>query len=279
MNDIREQLMVDLQRIEDNGYMLNEGEVLWDYIKLMLKYIGDPLPELRDNLIYATFAGWIGERKLFNDAELREILSVIIDDEHLFYHLGSEEDPSVFTRTFSVLVVVLILQRHIEQPFLDLSEFTHLKERLIGYYIEEKDLRGYVTEGGWAHAAAHGADALEELVRCVESDEAVQLEVLAAIQGMLYNGRYVFSDDEDDRIASIVVTIIEHDLLSPSLITDWFGQLEQCCDWPRSRSLYMTRTNTKNFLRSLYFRLLHHNRGTELMDAIIKTEAKLNIFV
>lgn len=180
--------------------------------------------------------------------------------------------------TFSVLVVVLILQRHIEQPFLDLSEFTHLKERLIGYYIEERDLRGYMTEGGWAHAAAHGADALEELVRCVESDEAVQLEVLAAIQGMLYNGRYVFSDDEDDRIASIVVTIIEHDLLSPSLIIHWFGQLEQCCDWPQSRSMYMICTNTKNFLRSLYFRLLHHNRGTELMDAIIKTEAKLNRF-
>ncbi|GGH31959.1 DUF2785 domain-containing protein [Paenibacillus segetis] len=274
----REQLMIDLQRIEDNDYHLNEGEVAWDYITWMLQYIGDPQPELRDNLIYATFAEWISGRKLFNENELREILSTILDDEHLFYHLGSEEDQSVFTRTFSVLVVVLILQRHREQSFLTLAEFTHLKKNLIRYYVEEMDLRGYVTEGGWAHAAAHGADALEELVQCSESDQDVQLEVLAAIQRMLYNGDYVFSDDEDDRIASIVVTIIEQELLSPSLIAAWFGQLEQCCDWPRSRSMYKTRTNTKNFLRSLYFRLLHHQRGADLMESIITTERKLNRF-
>lgn len=274
----REQLMIDLQRIEDNNYHLNEGEDVWDYITLMLKYIGDPEPELRDNLIYSTFSGWISERKLFNDTELREILSVIIDDDHLFYHIGSKEDEAVFTRTFSVLVVALILQRHREQPFLKLAEFSHLKQCLIRYYAEEKDLRGYVTVGGWAHAAAHGADALEELVQCEESDQTVQQEVLLAIQGMLYNGRHTFSDDEDERMANIVVAIIEHELLSPSLIIEWFGQLEQCCDWPRSRHMYITRTNTKNFVRSLYFRLRYHHRGTELMEAILQTEARLNRF-
>jgi hypothetical protein len=55
LNNTREQLIIDLQRIEKNDYELSSGEQLKDYVKLMLENIGDPLPELRDDLIYSTF--------------------------------------------------------------------------------------------------------------------------------------------------------------------------------------------------------------------------------
>lgn len=278
MNDTREQLIIDLQRIEENDYELRSGEQLRDYVKLMLEYIGDPQPKLRDDLIYSTFYKWINEKQWFSDAELRELLLILLDEQHLFYHIGSKEDQAVFTRTFSVLIVALSLQRHREQAFLDSAEFTNVKEALIRYYEEEQDLRGFMPEEGWAHAAAHGADALDELVLCSESDAAIREEVLAVIQRMLYNDQYIFSDEEDERIATIVATMIDHHLLPQQSIVDWIRNLEQCGGWPRSRGQYVARVNTKNFVRSLYFRLLPLKNNPAMVEALLKAEMNLNEF-
>ncbi|OMD61127.1 DUF2785 domain-containing protein [Paenibacillus odorifer] len=279
MINSREQLMIDLQRIEENDYELKSGEDIKEYVKLMLEHIGDPEPVLRDELIYSTFYKWINEKHWFNDAELRELLWILLDEQHLFYHIGNKEDLTVYTRTFSVLVVALILQRHREMAILDSSEFIKVKQGLIRYYEEERDLRGYMEKEGWAHAAAHGADALDELVLCSESDAAVREEVLAVIQKMLYNDQYIFRDEEDERIATIIVTIIDHHLLPQQSITDWILNLAQCGSWPRSHSQYVNRINTKNFLRSLYFRLLLTEKNMDIVDVLLKTEKNLNEFV
>ncbi|MEK3660983.1 DUF2785 domain-containing protein [Paenibacillus sp. FSL F4-0236] len=278
LNDTREQLIIDLQRIEENDYELRSGEQLRDYVKLMLEYIGDPQPKLRDDLIYSTFYKWVNEKQWFSDAELRELLLILLDEQHLFYHIGSKEDQAVFTRTFSVLIVALILQRHREQAFLASAEFINVKEALIRYYEEEQDLRGFMPEEGWAHAAAHGADALDELVLCSESDAAIREEVLAVIQRMLYNDQHIFSDEEDERIATIVATMIDHHLLPQQSIVDWIRNLEQCGGWPRSRGQYVARVNTKNFVRSLYFRLLPLKNNPAMVEVLLKAEMNLNEF-
>ncbi|MEK3964000.1 DUF2785 domain-containing protein [Paenibacillus sp. FSL H7-0323] len=279
MINSREQLMIDLQRIEENDYELKSGEDIKDYVKLMLEHIGDPEPVLRDELIYSTFYKWINEKHWFNDAELRELLWILLDEQHLFYHIGNKEDLTVYTRTFSVLVVALILQRHREMAILDSSEFIKVKQGLIRYYEEERDLKGYMEKEGWAHAAAHGADALDELVLCSESDAEVREEVLTVIQKMLYNDQYIFREEEDERIATIIVTIIDHHLLPQQSITDWILNLAQCGSWPRSHSQYVNRINTKNFLRSLYFRLLLTEKNMDIVEVLLKTEKNLNEFV
>ncbi|MDN9012903.1 DUF2785 domain-containing protein [Brevibacillus laterosporus] len=278
MNDTRTKLMMDLQRIEAEKYKIREDEQLQDFVTLMLQYIGDPHPELRDELIYPTFFEWINVENRFSEEELRRLLTVLTDEQHLFYHIGSEGDQTVFTRTFSVLPIALIVRRHREKPFLNLADFQHLKFSLLRYYKEEKDLRGYLPEGGWAHSAAHGADALVELVQCPESNASVQLEVLAAIQRMLHNGLQIFSEEEDERIASIVYTMIDKDLLPQQEIVDWISALVQCSSWPRSRNQVIARVNIKNFLRSLYFRMGQDSRRNDLAGAILTAESALNKF-
>ncbi|MGG1658311.1 DUF2785 domain-containing protein [Brevibacillus sp. NRS-1366] len=279
MSDTRTTFIQDLQRIEEEHYQLRVGEQLQDFVTLMLQYIGDPQPELRDDLIYPAFYQWIREENRFTEAELRSLLAVLTDEEHLFYQIGSEGDESVFTRTFSVLPIALIMWRHREQPFLDHADFLHLKHSLLRYYKEEKDLRGYLSESGWAHSAAHGADALDELVQCCKSDAALQLDVLAAIVGMLHNGQHIFSEEEDERIATIVDTMIDKDLLPEQEIANWISDLAQCNDWPRSRGQVIARVNSKNFLRSLYFRKRQDNRRKDLVAVILAAEADLNKFI
>lgn len=153
-----------------------------------------------------------------------------------------------------------------------------MKEALIRYYEEEQDLRGFMPEEGWAHAAAHGADALDELVLCSESDAAIREEVLAVIQRMLYNDQHIFRDEEDERIATIVATMIDHHLLPQQSIVDWIRNLEQCGGWPRSRGQYVARVNTKNFVRSLYFRLLPLKNNPAMVEVLLKAEMNLNKF-
>ncbi len=270
--------MKDLQRIEENEYQLGEGEQHQDFLPLLLQYIGDPQPELRDNLIYPMFYMWIKEENRFSEEELRSLLPVLTDENHLFYNIGSKDDQSVFTRTFSALPIALIIQRHRQNPFLNQEEIEQLMQAMLRYYNEEKDLRGYLSVGGWAHSASHGADVFVELVQCEESSIAMLHEVLVAISGMLHNGIHIFSDEDDERLVNIVDTMIDKKLLPHQEIADWISCLAQCCDLPRSRSQVIARVNSKNFLRSLYFRRRQDSQENELKTAILGTEAKLNRF-
>ncbi|MEB2282404.1 DUF2785 domain-containing protein [Lysinibacillus xylanilyticus] len=278
MSDIRLKLMEDLQRIEENEYQLGEGEKHQDFLPLLLLYIGDPQPELRDNLIYPMFYMWIKEENRFSEEELRSLLTVLTDENHLFYNIGSEDDQTVFTRSFSALPIALIIQRHRQNPFLNQEEIEQLMQAMLRYYKEEKDLRGYLSVGGWAHSASHGADVFVELVQCEESSVAMLREVLFAISGMLHNGIHIFSDEDDERLVNIVDTMIDKELLPHQEIADWISCLAQCCYFPKSRSQVIARVNSKNFLRSLYFRRGQDSRGNELNTAILGTEAKLNRF-
>ncbi len=276
--DIRTKLMLDLQRIEKDEYQLREGEQHQDFFPLLLQFIGDPQPELRDNLIYPMFYMWIKEENRFSEEELRSLLSVLTDKNHLFYHIGSEEDQSVFTRTFSALPIALIVQRHRQNPFFTQVEIEQLLHTMLRYYKEEKDLRGYLSEGGWAHSASHGADVLAELVQCKECSTVMRGEILVAISEKLDNGRHIFSDEDDERLVNIVDAIIDKELLPHQEIADWISSLAQCCTLPRSRSQVITRVNNKNFIRSLYFRREQESRQNVLHTVMLATEAKLNRF-
>lgn len=279
MQSEKTQLKLSLQKIQKNEYELTEEEKVNDYIPLMLKYIGDIDSELRDDLIYATFCEWICEEKYLNKDDLIHILLVSMDENHLFYHIGNDEDNTVFTRTFSALVVVLILFEHRKNPFLEYNLFIKTKDNLILYYQEEKDLSGFIGKAGWAHGAAHGADAMDELVQCKESDEAVYQEVLGAIQKVLFNGKYNFCNEEDERIARVILRIIKGNYMSYNSLSNWIEGLSQCCDWEKDRKQYITRINTKNFIRCIYFKLIHYDNTLDIIKIIFKVEEKLNRFL
>ncbi|MFD1176363.1 DUF2785 domain-containing protein [Paenibacillus puldeungensis] len=278
MDITKAKLKEDLQRIKKEQYQLREGERHQEFVTQMVQYIGDPDPELRDELIYSTFYHWIHLQGFFTEMELRSLLAVLLDEQHLFYQIGSEGDETVFTRAFSVLPIALIMERHRKQPFLEPAEFLHLKQSLLRYYREENDLRGYLSEGGWAHSAAHGADALDELAQCPESDAAVQREILVVIQGKLQNGKHVFNNEEDERIANIVDTMSRKTLLPAAELASWLAGLAVCDGGPGNRSQYISRINCKNFIRCLYFRGGHDQQEESIQAALFTAEAALNRF-
>ncbi len=275
----REMLILNLKRIRDNKYELNDNEKVMDFVKPMLKYVGDTDPELRDDLIYVTFCTWICEKEYLSNEQLSEILATILDEKHLFFNIGHDEDDTVFTRTFSVLLIDVLLWRHRNNPYLDMDQFTKTKVSLIKYYNEEKDLRGYLDNKGWAHGAAHGADAICELAQSKDNDETVLMDILKALQRVLCNGKYFLSNEEDERMTRVIFKVVMEDLLPKQIICDWIESLPNFISLEYSREQYTSRVNIKNFIRCIYFSLMRQENTKDITDILFKTEGKVNRFI
>lgn len=83
----------------------------------MMDNIGSLDPILRDELIYGTLLHWIAKSR-FTFEQLRDLLNISLGSSHLFYNLGDKDQEAVFKRTFSVLIVALIINKHRKENFL-----------------------------------------------------------------------------------------------------------------------------------------------------------------
>lgn len=277
----REKLLNNLREIKENEYHLKKVHDAEEYAYLMLEYIGDPDPELRDILIYRTFYHWILEKKYFSEKDLLKILKIAQDKNHLFYKIGNKDDHSIFTRAFSVLLIALILAYHRKNFFIDQNLFLEVKDNLLKYYKNENDLRGYTETNGWADGISHAADALDELIACRESSREIYLEVLEAVKEMLSNEKHIFKEEEDERIVNIVFRMIKEELLTEAELINWIEGFAEFQKPDPDRKKRTARINLKNFSRSLYFRLLHSGikAESELMKTLIVSEKKFNSFI
>ena len=280
MYNEKEQLKLSLRRIRDNEYSLEECENINEYVNLMLKYIGDNDPELRDELIYSTFANWIEGKCYFTDEELKNLLNTILSDEFIFYKIGSEDDDSVLRRSFSILLVDPILCRHLDKEFLDEEMILRTKDCLLRFFNEEKDLRGYDKEKGWVHAIAHAADGVHALINCKGITKDICKEIMTAIENKMLEGKEIFSSEEDERIVVIIYNdIILDKLLSDQYVCNWIEGLSKFSEIKNKMTRFKAKVNIKNLMRSLYFRLLHLENNDEISKSIIELEKKLNSYL
>ncbi|WP_291576811.1 DUF2785 domain-containing protein [Clostridium sp. UBA4548] len=293
MNDIKEKLILDLRRIRENKDRINPDENIQDYVDLMLKYIGDTNFELRERLITSMLCNWIIDDYI-TEEDIKKIFYTVIREENLLYGIGKENDDSVYTRSISVLLAACILFRHLQKSIFKQDEFVLIKDKLIEYYSLEKDFRGYDHKNGWIHTAAHGADALGELALCIETDELVHKEILTVIKKVILNGRYTFTRLEDERIATTITKILSRGLIPYEYFKNWLEGLCACSpnfeNWDKEISScsstkkfspipYRKYNNIRNLIRSLYFRLIHEKDKTEITDALIEIEKRLNAFI
>ncbi|WP_165352587.1 DUF2785 domain-containing protein [Bacillus infantis] len=255
---------------------LTESELM-NLAKAMLEEIGSADPYLRDHLIYSSFARLIGEGS-FSHIMLEKILAVCQDDSHLFYHLGAEGDDSVFTRSFSSLVLALVIQKDAAERFLSDQTVQYTYGKTLEYMKKEKDLRGYVQEKGWAHSMAHAADLLNELVRhpVISCSEQLLLQGMDVIFHCVSRNDGVYTDDEPERLIFPLTAIFEKS--NENTLANKLNELslyEE--DTRKSKSdgnaYYHLRTNLMMFYKSLYFRLKWIDifpAGRDLLEAHIR---------
>jgi hypothetical protein len=276
---LTEQLLKEgLNKIVGDEFRVDSDKGRFELALAMVRFIGSPDPALRDELIYPAFCTWILEYEAFTAVQLHQLLDQAVDENHLFYRLGEKGTDAVFTRSFSVLLLSLLLIAHRKRPYLTHPEIIRLKETVIRYLELEQDLRGYDTEKGWAHAVAHAADALDDLALCEELGGEDLREILAAIQQKIGTDDYVFVHEEDERMVTAVASLLSRQVLSDAEINDWVRSFVPFVAELEAGPTSSRYLNVKNFLRSLYFRLCGQEKYEEICSVIFGTACEIGRF-
>jgi hypothetical protein len=265
----REELKERLHAIKGDEFKVPESANAFDLAIAMMEYLGDSDSELRDDLVYSILGRWV-TTGIFSKVQLKQILDTILDDKHLFYKIGEKDTNSVFMRAFSVLIVASIVYVHREDGFLDYEELIAVKNKVIKYMEEEKDVRDYVIEGGWAHTAAHSSDTLDELSLCKEFGREELFEILKAIKLKVSINDHAYICYEDERLAYATNSLISRDLLTEEEISEWiksFSEYDKKIDFPNH---YYLISNIRNYLNSFYYRL-PIDRYQTIKEAISET--------
>ncbi|ASN06958.1 DUF2785 domain-containing protein [Virgibacillus necropolis] len=263
------ELKETLMTYKNNNFQMDESISISELTTAMLREIGNVDPELRDELIYSSFSQLILEDS-YSDGELKRILTTCMDTDHLFYKIGEIGKDSVFTRSFSSLIIAMILLVNLQKNFLASNDIEQISVSLLKYLDQEQDIRGLVHAKGWAHSIAHVADALDELVKqpnlSIENAENV---FTAIFNKMAFNKDY-FHYEEDERMANPVIAMLQRGF-SESMVCEKIAELANELKQNFStgdQAYFVYRANIKQFLRSLYFHLETIEKNVEVRNSI-----------
>ena len=258
----------DITQVENRELLIEE----------MLEQIGSTDAELRDQLIYQKFCDLILGDHVPNE-KLKEIGLKCIGEQHLLYRLGENDTDAVFTRSFSALVIVLILMKDKERGFLSSSEWKDIYDATVHYLKEEKDVRGYVEGKGWAHSIAHGADLLTAVVEHPTYKQELFQECLDTIACCLLREN-VYTDDEDERLIFAIEAMMEKGLTEERVV-GWVNDLMESINKAELFSLtyFKYRRNVGSFIKSLYFRLSYKGVSTAGKEDILSLMHRFHVEV
>lgn len=245
-----------LRSLTHNDYKFSDDINCFDFAVALLSNLASTDAELRDELSYMLLAeGIIGRGKLTAE-QVHDLLIMTIDNDHLFFHIGESGTDSVFLRSFSNLVIAAILYSDANNLTLSADVVEHVRRALFRYAEQERDWRGYIADKGWAHAMAHLADALDECAQHPAQSEQDR-EAIMRLTSELAKQQVPLYHEEDVRLAIIPYHIILGKQVSDEFLVSW---LDRCFVERGDGIASWTRvTNSKNFLRSLYFLLTWDN--------------------
>ncbi|WP_419957384.1 DUF2785 domain-containing protein [Psychrobacillus psychrotolerans] len=237
---------------------LKSGERIWEaeetviIIKSMIEHIGSSDGELRDQLIYSWFYHLIINKNLLDQDLLKELLEVALKDL-LLKGIGDKDTDTVFTRSFTTLLIALFLSRDNEDDFLSQDVILQVKNKIVDYINLEKDLRGYIPYKGWAHSVAHVADTLDELIKSKKVDVKYFGEILNALWDKVLVSTTVYIHEEEERILVPILEMLERGLEIKeiqSLLQQMPGELHKQKMLVKEEEYWYLYANCKSFLKS-----------------------------
>jgi hypothetical protein len=245
-------------RVVAEGHKVPSDRPLADLTAELTTMLGSADPYLRDEIAYPTLATWVSEG-VYDD-----LLEGLGDGmtAGLAVGLGEQGTDTVFRRSFSVLVLAGCIERATtvapSQGGVPDETLLRWGDRIAGWLVREQDLRGFVPGKGWAHALAHGADALGALSQAAvmgRLELTVLLDVLADRLVTPTTARLVHG--EDDRLARATMQILRRDLVALEVLEPWVARL---ADRSRPRSEgegdpFLVSGNVQAYLRALYLQL------------------------
>ncbi|HEX4190213.1 MAG TPA: DUF2785 domain-containing protein [Marmoricola sp.] len=246
------------EHVVASGLQVPTDRSLVEMTEDLTRMLGDPDPDVRDGIAFPTLATWIDEG-VYDD------LLVGLGDglcHGLDIGLGRPEDDSVFRRSFSALALTECIDRSTTTGLAGPEVVLRWGDRVMSWLAREQDLRGFVPGKGWAHALAHGADALGALARSPYIGR-LELTVILDVIGdrLLTPTEVFFVAGEDDRLAYATMHLLHRDVLGLEVVEPWVARIAagarpsgDAHDYPE-RHPYRVAGNVQGYLRSLQLQL------------------------
>lgn len=243
------------QEILSTGLAVPNDRPLDDLTAELTIMLGSPDPEQRDGTAYPALSTWI-DRGVYDD-----LLSGLGDGmaAGLTVGLGEVGTDSVFRRSFSVLALAECLARDNVKLLLPSARVFDWGDRVASWFLRERDTRGYVPGKGWAHAIAHGADAIGILAQSpyfATNELTVFLDVLA--DRLLMKDSDLLVAGETDRMAAATMQILRRNVISLKVLEPWIFRIAAGAN-PFGSSgehdPYQLAGNAQAYLRSLHVQL------------------------
>ncbi|MBA2174223.1 DUF2785 domain-containing protein [Halobacillus locisalis] len=230
-------------------------------VRGVVNILGSTDAELRDELGYGALIELLIHQKQLSHEELRILWLDALSDQQLFFKIGEEGTDSVFRRSFTSLLITLLIHRDHQDHFLNERDFQVMLESLIDYCQLERDDRGFVKNKGWAHAPAHVADAIVECVVHRYATHDCCQELWQAILHLLNHASKVYDADEDERLATATTSMVTSKKISLSTLTSWLKEVEV-------EKVMHKQINRKHFVRCVCLRLLGEGLSIKDLDIL-----------
>lgn len=243
------------KQVQESGLEVPTDRPLDDLTAELTRMLGSPDAAVRDGLAYPTLATWI-DRGVYDD------LLIGLGDgiaAGLTAGLGEEDTDTVFRRSFSALVLGACIARDNDRPLVPGGKVLEWGDRLATWLLRERDVRGFVPQKGWAHAVAHGADALGTLAQSPHlgrNELTVVLDVIAdrvvaPVDALLTHG-------EPDRLAAATVQVLRRGTVPLGVVEPWINRIAAAAG-PRGAydggDPFLLTGNAQAFLRALHLQV------------------------
>lgn len=243
------------QQVMSAGLRVPEDRPLSELTAELTTLLGSTDPAERDGTAYPMLSTWI-ERGVYDD-----LLSGLGDGmaSGMSVGLGERESDDVFRRSFSALTLARCVDRDTAAGLVPGAKVMEWGDRVASWYLREHDVRGFVPGKGWAHAIAHGADALGALGRSPHlraPELLVLLDVIA--DRLVLQEPVLLCSGETDRMAAATMSLLRRDLLSLEAVEPWVNRISAAAGRLSSTSEhdpYLDSGNAQAFLRALYLQL------------------------
>jgi hypothetical protein len=258
------------QAIHANKDRLPAGTTAGKLLPELVAYLGSVDPARRDGIAFEVFVSWIVKEPTLSPEELKGLIGTL--EGNLAGPLDARD--GVYLRSFSALVLSLIVKRDLDKPFLDDAERRKLLDAAVAYAGRETDLRGHTGKRGWAHAAAHTSDLLKFLAReptFTDEDRLRVLDGAVELAARKHGGN--FHHGEDSRIAIAVLEAVKRGVPDDK-IEPWLARLAAPLGRPETAdfdpALYGAQRNARNLVFTLFVQLSVDPKPSEDAKAMLQ---------
>jgi len=259
------------EQVQKAGFEVPSDRPLDELTAELTAMLGSTRPEVRDGTAFPALATWI------SNGVYDDLLAGLGDGmvTGLSVGLGEDGTDTVFRRSFSALILGVCIERDNEQQLLPSAKILEWGDHAATWFLTERDTRGYVTDKGWAHTVAHGADvigALGDSPHVTGAEHAVLLDVLAE-RLIDQPADAPLASGEPDRIAAAVMQILRRDTLGVDALEPWVHRIGAAANpYAGQEDLdpYVVTAAPQAFLRALFLHLsLSHEAPAVRPDLLL----------